>query len=145
MFLSHVEIQCADFAKSAQFYDAVMATLGAGRREDKSPYAIGYGVHGPDFWIGTFVSGTGFRESHIAFAAETNEQVDAFVEAARALGYEVLHEPREWPEYTGDAVAGYYAGFVRDPDGNNIEAAVCVLDLPWLDKPTAWAGGRDRA
>ena len=145
MFLAHVEIQVADFEKSAEFYDAVMATLGAGRREDKSPHAIGYGVHGPDFWIDRQVSGTGFRESHLAFCAETNEQVEAFVEAARALGMEVLHEPAERTEYVGGPVVGYYAGYVRDPDGNNVEAAVCMMDFPWLDEPRAWAGNRDRA
>ena len=44
----------------------------------------------------------------------------AFHEAAAGPGTEVLHTPREWPEYH----AGYYGAFVRDPDGNNVEA-VC--------------------
>jgi len=43
-----------------------------------------------------------------------------FFDAAVGLGAEVLHEPREWPEYH----SGYYGAFVRDPDGNNVEA-VC--------------------
>src|SRR5207249_3721956 len=46
--------------------------------------------------------------------------VHAFFEAATARGAEVLHEPRVWPEYH----ASYYGAFVRDPDGNNVEA-VC--------------------
>jgi catechol 2,3-dioxygenase-like lactoylglutathione lyase family enzyme len=46
--------------------------------------------------------------------------VDAFHRAAVALGAEVLHAPRLFPEYDAD----YYAAFVRDPDGHNIEA-VC--------------------
>ena len=46
----------------------------------------------------------------------------AFVEAARAAGATVLHEPKVWPEYHPH----YYGGFVRDPDGNNVEA-VCHL------------------
>jgi catechol 2,3-dioxygenase-like lactoylglutathione lyase family enzyme len=41
-----------------------------------------------------------------------------FYEQARRLAAEVLHEPHEWPEYH----PGYYAVFVRDPDGNNVEA-----------------------
>ena len=48
----------------------------------------------------------------------SREQVDAFVEAARGEGVEVLHEPRLWPEYH----PGYYGGFVRDLDGHKIEA-----------------------
>ena len=53
-----------------------------------------------------------------SFRAQSREEVDAFVEAARAEGVEILHEPRVWPEYH----PGYYGGFVRDLDGNNIEA-----------------------
>jgi predicted lactoylglutathione lyase len=46
--------------------------------------------------------------------------VDAFVEAGRSIGAEVLHEAKVWPEYHEH----YYGGFLRDLDGNNIEA-VC--------------------
>lgn len=83
--------------------------------------AIGYGVppH-PDFWLGEHDSGEGFRESHIAFAADSRDSVVAFFDAAIAAGAEVLHEPRVWPEYHPD----YFGAFVRDPDGNNVEA-VC--------------------
>ena len=85
--------------------------------------AIGYGnADKPDFWIGGLDSGDGFRESHIAFAAADRATVRAFFEAAVAAGAEVLHEPRVWPEYH----ATYYGAFVRDPDGNNVEA-VCHL------------------
>ncbi|MDT4962473.1 MAG: hypothetical protein QOF87_2120, partial [Pseudonocardiales bacterium] len=62
----------------------------------------------------------GFRESHVAFTAESRVAVHAFFDAAVAAGAEVLHEPRVWPEYHEH----YYGGFVRDPEGNNIEA-VC--------------------
>lgn len=83
--------------------------------------AIGYGVAPkPDFWIGPHESGVGFRESHIAFAAANPAAVDAFFNAAVGQGAAVLHQPRLWPEYH----PGYYAAFVRDPDGNNVEA-VC--------------------
>ena len=59
-------------------------------------------------------SPAGPRRAHF-FAA-----VRAFFDAAVAQGAEVLHEPRLWPEYH----ATYYGAFVRDPDGNNVEA-VC--------------------
>ena len=118
--LDHVSIQCADLAASAAFYDAVLATVGGQRVMDFGA-AIGYGVPPqPDFWIGRQVTGDGFRESHIAFSAPDRASVQAFFDAAVARGAEVLHAPRLWPEYH----ASYYGAFVRDPDGNNVEA-VC--------------------
>jgi catechol 2,3-dioxygenase-like lactoylglutathione lyase family enzyme len=118
--LDHLGIQCADLAASAAFYDAVLAPLGASRLMDFD-VAIGYGRDGkPDFWIGIFDSGEGFRESHIAFEAADRSTVREFFDAAVAAGAEVLHEPRVWPEYHPD----YFGAFVRDPDGNNVEA-VC--------------------
>lgn len=118
--LDHLSIQCADVAASARFYDAVLATVGGSRVMDFGE-AIGYGVPPkPDFWIGAQQTGEGFRESHIAFSAANRAAVDAFMAAAVAAGAEVLHEARLWPEYHPN----YYGGFVRDPDGNNVEA-VC--------------------
>jgi catechol 2,3-dioxygenase-like lactoylglutathione lyase family enzyme len=116
--LDHVGFQCADLAASAAFYDTVLAPLGARRLLDYK-VAIGYGIppH-PDFWISEFDSGEGFRESHIAFTAPDRATVRAFFDAAVGAGAEVLHEPRVWPEYHEH----YYGGFVRDPDGNNVEA-----------------------
>jgi catechol 2,3-dioxygenase-like lactoylglutathione lyase family enzyme len=121
MMLDHLGIQCADMAASAAFYDTVLAPLGARRLMDFGE-AMGYGgADGkPDFWISQFDSGEGFRESHIAFEAADRAAVRAFFDAAVGTGAEVLHEPREWPEYH----PGYYGAFVRDPDGNNVEA-VC--------------------
>ena len=120
--LDHVSIQCADMAASASFYDAVLAPLGGQRVMDFGE-AIGYGVPPkPEFWIGALTTGNGFRESHLAFTAASRAAVLAFFDAARARGAEVLHEPRLWPEYHPD----YYGAFVRDPDGNNVEA-VCHI------------------
>jgi catechol 2,3-dioxygenase-like lactoylglutathione lyase family enzyme len=115
--LDHISIQCRDGAASAAFYDAVLEPLGYRRIMDFGP-VLGYGDKYPAFWLGPFDSGDGFRETHIAFRAPSREAVDAFRDAAVAAGAEVLHEPRVWPEYH----AGYYGAFVRDPDGNNVEA-----------------------
>ena len=117
--IDHVGMQCVDMAASSSFYDAELAPLGGKRLMDFG-VAIGYGVDHPDFWIGQQQTGEGFRESHLAFAAADRASVDAFFAAATALGAEVLHEPRMWPEYHEH----YYGAFVRDPDGNNVEA-VC--------------------
>lgn len=118
--LDHLSIQCADVAASAAFYDTVLAPIGGTRVVEFGP-VIGFGVPPmPDFWIGPHQTGEGFKESHIAFSAPNRDAVRAFLAAATAAGAEVLHEPRLWPEYHPN----YYGAFVRDPDGNNIEA-VC--------------------
>jgi catechol 2,3-dioxygenase-like lactoylglutathione lyase family enzyme len=115
--LDHVSLQCADLAASAAFYDRVLGAIG-GRRIIDHGETIGYGVDFPSFWIGPFDSGAGFRETHIAFRAPSRVAVQAFHDAAVALGADVLHAPRLWPEYH----PGYFGAFVRDPDGNNVEA-----------------------
>ncbi len=118
--IDHVSIQCSDTTASAAFYDAVLAPLGGGRVMSFGP-VVGYGVGAkPDFWIGPHDSGEGFRESHLAFAAPDRAAVQAFFDAAVALGATVLHAPRLWPEYH----PAYFGAFARDPDGNNVEA-VC--------------------
>jgi len=120
--LDHLSIQCDDYPASAAFYDAVLAPLGGTRIMDFATYA-GYGTHGkPSFWISVRATGEANRESHIAFVAADRAAVRSFFDAAVAAGAEVLHEPRVWPEYHPD----YYGAFVRDPDGNNVEA-VCHL------------------
>lgn len=117
--LDHLGIQCSDLPASARFYDAVLQPLGARRMKDFG-VALGYGSDEPNFWISDHESGEGFRESHISFRASDRVAVQAFFDAAVALGAEVLHEPRLWPEYH----ESYFGAFVRDPDGNNVEA-VC--------------------
>jgi catechol 2,3-dioxygenase-like lactoylglutathione lyase family enzyme len=118
--LDHVSIQCADVAASGSFYDAVLAPLGGTRLMDFGA-VIGFGVAPmPDFWLGPRQTGEGFRESHIAFTAPSRAAVREFFDTAVAAGAETLHEPRVWPEYH----PSYYGAFVRDPDGNNVEA-VC--------------------
>jgi catechol 2,3-dioxygenase-like lactoylglutathione lyase family enzyme len=121
--VDHVSIQCVDFAASATFYDAFLGALGAQRVMEFGDEGIGYGVAGkPEFWIGRHHTGEGFRETHFAFSAKDRATVDAAFDAAVAIGAEVLHKPRLWPEYHPN----YYGAFVRDPDGNNVEA-VCHL------------------
>lgn len=117
--LDHLSIQGADVAASAAVYDAVLAPLGGGRIMDFGE-VIGYGIPppGPTFWIARRATGEGFRESHIAFGAVDRATVRAFFDAGVAHGAEVLHEPQVWPQYHAD----YYGAFLRDPDGNNVEA-----------------------
>jgi len=123
--LDHLSIQCDDLVASTAFYDAVLPTLGGSRLVDFGD-VVGYGVVGygiaprPMFWVGRRSTGDGFRETHIAFAAPDRAAVRRFFDAAVGAGATVLHPPRVWPEYHPN----YYGAFVRDPDGNNVEA-VC--------------------
>jgi catechol 2,3-dioxygenase-like lactoylglutathione lyase family enzyme len=119
--LDHLGIQCEDMKAAAAFYDRVLAPLG-GKRIVDFEVAIGYGgADGkPDFWISELNEGTTNRPTHHCFAASDRAAVRAFFDAAVASGAEALHEPRVWPEYHPN----YYGAFVRDPDGNNVEA-VC--------------------
>jgi catechol 2,3-dioxygenase-like lactoylglutathione lyase family enzyme len=125
MLLDHVSVQCSDPLASATFYDSLFGALDVGRAMEFGP-AVGYGLAGkPEFWIGPLVSGEPNREIHLAFVAKDRARVRASFEAVTALGAEVLHAPRLWPEYHEH----YYGAFVRDPDGNNVEV-VCHTPEP---------------
>lgn len=119
--IDHFGINCSDWPKSKEFYDGVLGVLGYTRQMDFD-VAIGYGTGGkPDFWIADAAAGDAHgpnREVHLALAAADVDAVKAFYDTAVALGAESLHAPRLWPEYH----PGYYGAFVRDPDGNNVEA-----------------------
>jgi catechol 2,3-dioxygenase-like lactoylglutathione lyase family enzyme len=116
--IDHFGINCGDFDKSKAFYDRVLGLLGYTRQMDFG-VAIGYGKDGrPDFWIADGKDMGANREIHVAFQAADEGAVKAFYDAALDLGAESLHAPRLWPEYH----PGYFGAFVRDPDGNNVEA-----------------------
>ncbi len=82
--------------------------------------AFGYGRDFPTFWLGAQQTGSGFRESHFAFTAPDRAASTRSSRPRPRAGAEVLHAPAVHPEYH----ANYYGAFVRDPDGNNVEA-VC--------------------
>ncbi|AQA02037.1 glyoxalase [Mycobacterium sp. MS1601] len=119
--IDHFGINCSDWAKSQEFYDSVLKVLGYTRQMDFGA-AVGYGTDGhPSFWIADASAGDANgpnRETHIAFSARSSADVQAFYRTALTFGVEPLHEPRLWPEYHEK----YYGAFVRDPDGNNVEA-----------------------
>lgn len=117
--LAHVSIQCADPVASKAFYQAVLEPLG-GRALLVFGDHVGFGTDeaGPQLWIGPVNTAGGPHDDvHLAFRANSRADVDAFVEVARSQGAQVIHEPKEWWY-----APGYYGGFVRDPDGNNVEA-----------------------
>jgi catechol 2,3-dioxygenase-like lactoylglutathione lyase family enzyme len=116
--LDHVGIRVSDFEQSKRFFAEALSPLGYELLMEPSMSAAGFGQQGkPDFWIG---QGDPGQPVHIAFAASDRASVDAFHEEALAAGGRNNGGPGLRPEYH----QSYYAAFVFDPDGNNIEA-VC--------------------
>ena len=126
--LSHITLGTNDVAKSAQFYDAALKPLGFTRvpkPEGKPPM---YAKNGemPHIYIyqpydglpATFGNGT-----HVAFQAESRSAVDTFYKAAMDNAGTNEGAPGIRENYG----ANYYAAYVRDPDGNKLQA-VCYAD-----------------
>ena len=118
--IDHTGIGVGDVARSAAFYDSTLRALGLRRvmqfPENSGADAVGYGVDYPVFWIDRFHP-HGVKQ-HTAFAARSRAEVDAFHAAAIKAGGIDNGPPGLRTGYT----PGYYAAFVLDPDGNNIEA-----------------------
>ena len=116
--IDHLSLQVADVDAAASFYTRVFAPAGV-REAMRHDGAVG--LCGPDgfprLWLGSMVD-AGHRPVHLALSAPSREAVDEVFGLARAAGAEILHAPRIWPEYH----PGYYGVFLRDPDGNNVEA-----------------------
>ncbi|RYF60962.1 MAG: VOC family protein, partial [Cytophagaceae bacterium] len=113
--------------KSQTFYDIALAPLGykpmveIPREHTNGAVVLGYGIPPkPDFWISEGTPNT--PRLHIAFRAESRQQVDEFYKAALKAGGTDNGAPGLRPHYHQD----YYGAFVHDPDGHNIEA-VCHL------------------
>jgi catechol 2,3-dioxygenase-like lactoylglutathione lyase family enzyme len=120
--LDHLGVQAGDVEASLTFYLRTFAAIGmreAMRIPVGASFVVGLsdsrGI--PDFWLSPS-DGAETRELHVAFRAPDRSAVDAVHDAAVGAGTEVLHAPREWPEYH----PGYYAVFLRDLDGHNVEA-----------------------
>jgi catechol 2,3-dioxygenase-like lactoylglutathione lyase family enzyme len=120
--LDHLGVQAADVAAARDFYLRAFGPIGMQEiMSFDTPDGLAVGLGGPDgqptFWLSP-AHGPETREVHVAFRAPDRAAVDAVHEAAVAAGFEVLHAPREFPEYH----PGYYGVFLRDLDGHNVEA-----------------------
>ena len=122
--IDHIGLTVADLDKARAFYLGALQPLGiAVVMEVTEEMTGGHGAHlglgkdgNPFFWIGTGKAAT--TGCHVAFAAGSTAEVDAFHAAALAAGGRDNGAPGLRPHYH----AGYYGAFVFDPDGNNIEA-----------------------
>lgn len=119
--IDHVTIYVNDLAKSKAFYEKVFSVFGykvSFGEEDKF-WAFDIG-NGSLFEIAQYKDTTILTPCHIAFRAKSHEQVHQFYEMALAAGGKDNGPPGPRPQYTKN----YYAAFILDPNGHNIEA-VC--------------------
>ena len=121
--IDHTGIGVADVGRAADFYDAALGAFGLRRvmqlPENSGTDGIGYGVDYPVFWIDRFHP-HGVKQ-HTAFAARSRAEVDAFYAAALKAGG-IDNGPPGLRDTASGYPPGYYAAFVIDPDGNNVEA-----------------------
>jgi len=116
--LDHIGIEVSDLERSKAFYLAALAPLGyalAYEFEGGAGFSSGEGI--PDFWLH---AGEAQGGTHVAFRSPERSAVDAFHAAGLAAGGSDNGPPGLRPHYGPT----YYAAYVHDPDGHNIEA-VC--------------------
>lgn len=114
----HIGFGVSNLAQSKDFFLKALAPLGVSVAME-GPYGVGMGKNGkPSLWLHDMSAPA--APMHIAFAADTREEVDAFYLAAMAAGAKDNGAPGLRPHYH----ANYYGAFVIGPDGHNVEA-VC--------------------
>ena len=113
--IAHTGIPVSDYQRSKTFYIAALTPLGYTNNMEFGEAAGFNDGKNTDFWIG---ANSKVVPTHVAFEAKNRQQVEAFYEAALAAGASDNGGPGYRPEYW----PGYYAAFVHDPDGHNIEA-----------------------
>ena len=126
--ISHITLGTNDKARSARFYDAVLGAIGFTRLPKPPEKPLAYERDGqmPTIYIYTPADGkpaTWGNGTHVAFIAETRRQVHEFHERALANGGADEGAPGPRPHYGPN----YYAAYVRDPEGNKLQA-VCYAD-----------------
>jgi catechol 2,3-dioxygenase-like lactoylglutathione lyase family enzyme len=112
--IAHTTLAVSDYRRSKRFYTTALEPLGYTNNLEHGDAAGFNDGKNTDFWINRQDTPA---PTHIAFVASSSKQVEAFYKAALAAGGRDNGKPgyREyWP--------GYYAAFVYDPDGNNVEA-----------------------
>lgn len=122
--ISHVSLGTNDFPRAKAFYDAVLGALGL-RAIMSFDEGAGYGREQPEFWVQLPHDGAAANPgngTHVCFIAASEAEVKAFHRKALELGGEDEGKPGLRKEYSDN----YYAAFVRDPDGNKLEA-MCLL------------------
>jgi len=123
--IDHVSIAVCDLARAEAFYTALLAPLGMAKLREWPGAAIGFGKKYPEFWINRRDAMDRVAQDsgvHICLRASDTKAVDAFHAAAVTSGGASDGAPGLRKQYHDD----YYAAFVRDPDGNRIEAVTFI-------------------
>lgn len=113
--IAHTQLAVADCERAKAFYVKALAPLGYRKNMDFGESAGFNDGKNTDFWIAEQDS---VSPSHLAFEAKSRQEVEAFHEAALAAGGKDNGEPGYRTEYW----PGYFAAFVHDLDGHNVEA-----------------------
>jgi catechol 2,3-dioxygenase-like lactoylglutathione lyase family enzyme len=113
-FVDHLTLRVRDLEASRRFYAAALAPWGS--RESKDDWGISFGPPGSEDVA--IAEGEPSGPIHLALSAPDRETVDRFYDAALSGGGRDNGPPGERPQYH----PGYYAAYVLDPDGNNVEA-----------------------
>jgi catechol 2,3-dioxygenase-like lactoylglutathione lyase family enzyme len=125
--IDHVSVAVRDLTDGERFYAAVLAPLGLAKLREWPEITIGFGKTYPEFWINkrqTMQRAEADSGAHICLRARDTAAVDAFHAAALKAGGVSDGAPGTRPHYH----ESYYAAFIRDPDGNRIEAVTFMRD-----------------
>jgi catechol 2,3-dioxygenase-like lactoylglutathione lyase family enzyme len=114
--IAHASIAVSNYPAAKKFYIATLAPLGYTQNMEFGEAAGFNDGKNTDFWIGT--NEKGVVPQHVAFEAKNKEQVEDFYKAALKAGA----KDNGAPGYRKDYWPGYYAAFVHDADGHNVEA-----------------------
>jgi catechol 2,3-dioxygenase-like lactoylglutathione lyase family enzyme len=118
--IDHVSIAVRDLAASAAFYARVLAPLGYAKLVERTA-TVGFGKRYPEFWLNLradLIPAGADTGTHICLRAPSEAAVRTFHAEALAQGGSNEGEPG--PRQA--AMTTYYGAFIRDPDGNKIEA-----------------------
>ncbi len=122
--IDHVSIAVSHLQRATRFYEQVLAPLGLAKLVERAGTA-GFGKRYPEFWVNLrpgHVGEPAGSGAHVCLRARDVDAVDGFFAVATEHGGEPDGPPGMRPDYTDT----YYAAFIRDPDGNRIEAVTFV-------------------
>ena len=125
--IDHVSVAVRDLAKAEPFYAALLAPLGMQKLREWPNAAVGFGKKYPEFWINQRAAMPRVADDsgvHICLRATDTRAVEDFHAAALKSGGTSDGAPGPRTEYH----SSYYAAFVRDPDGNRIEAVTFLRE-----------------
>jgi catechol 2,3-dioxygenase-like lactoylglutathione lyase family enzyme len=124
--IDHVSVAVRDLERATRFYEAVLGAIGYTKLEVR-PSTVGFGKQYPEFWLNLRPAMSPVDAdcgAHVGLRVRTRDLVDAFHAVALAQGGTSDGAPGLRPQH-GE---GYYAAFVRDLDGNRLEAVTFLKE-----------------